>query len=62
MKTKKLLKMMIDKGITKKQLSVLTDVTDRQVRRITTGDSPGSLSWWRRAAEVLNCDVTDIVE
>jgi len=62
MKTKKLLKVMIDKDIKKTKLAELTGVTDRQVRRITSGQSPGSLSWWRKAAYVLGCDVTEIIE
>ena len=62
METKKLLKMMIDRSIKKSQLAKLTGVTDRQVRRITAGQSPGSLNWWRKAAEVLGCDVTEIIE
>jgi len=62
MKTKKLLKMMIDKDIKKTKLAELTGVTDRQVRLITSGQSQGSLKWWRKAAEVLGCDVTEIIE
>lgn len=62
MVTKKLLKMMIDKGIKKSELAKLTNVTDRQIRYITRGDSPGSLTWWRKAAEVLGCEVADIIE
>ena len=62
MKTKKLLKKMIDKEVSKKQLSELTGVTDRQIRRITSGVSIGSLKWWKKAAEVLGCELSDIVE
>ena len=59
---KKLLKMMIDKGINKTQLAELTDVTIQQIGRIANGKSSGSLAWWRKAAEVLGCDVTEIIE
>ena len=62
MHTKKLLKMMIDKSITKKQLSEKTGISDRQVRRITSGAQDGTLEWWRKAAEVLECDLADIIE
>lgn len=62
MKTKKLLKMLVDKELTKKELADLTGVTDRQVRRIVVGKSCGSLTWWRKAAEVLGVDVSDIIE
>jgi DNA-binding Xre family transcriptional regulator len=62
MKTKKLLKMMIDKSMTKKQLSEKTGISDRQIRRITAGTQDGTLEWWRKAAEVLECSIADIIE
>lgn len=62
MKTKKLLKMMIDKNMTKKQLAEKTDISFRQISKITTGESSGSLGWWRKAAEVLGVDISDIIE
>lgn len=62
MKTKKLLKVLIDKELSKKDLADLTGITDRQVRRIVVGSSNGSLKWWRKAAEVLNVDLLDIIE
>lgn len=62
MKTKKLLKMMVDKELSKKQLAEKTGVSDRQVRLITTGKSNGSVSWWKKAAEVLGVDIADIIE
>jgi DNA-binding Xre family transcriptional regulator len=62
MKTKRLLKMMIDKGYTKQQLADATGVTARQVRLISNGESNGSLRWWKKAAEVLGCELSDIVE
>lgn len=62
MKTKKLLKMMIDKSVTKKQLSEKTGISDRQIRRITAGTQNGTLEWWRKAAEVLECSIADIIE
>jgi len=61
-KAKKLLKVMIDKNISKKQLAELTDVTPQQVRNITSGVSNGSNKWWRKAAEVLDCTIADIIE
>lgn len=62
MKTKKLLKMMIDKNYTKQKLADATGVTARQVRLIANGESNGSLKWWKKAAEVLGCELSDIVE
>jgi DNA-binding Xre family transcriptional regulator len=62
MKTKKLLKMMIDKNINKKELSEKTGLSDRQVRRITSGVQSGTIEWWRKAAEVLECTIADIIE
>lgn len=62
MKTKKLLKMMIDKSVTKKQLSEKTGISDRQIRRITAGTQNGTIEWWRKAAEVLECNIADIIE
>lgn len=62
MKTKRLLKMMVDKEVSKTQLAELTGVTIQQVGRITNGRSSGSLAWWRKAAEVLGCEVTEIIE
>jgi len=59
---KKLLKKMIDENISKKELADKLGLSDRQVRRITRGTSNGSLTFWRKAAEVLNCDLTDIIE
>ena len=62
MKTKKLLKAMVDKEISKSKLSELTGVTLQQVGRIVNGKSSGSLAWWRKAAEVLEVEVTEIIE
>jgi DNA-binding Xre family transcriptional regulator len=62
MKTKKLLKMMIDKNMSKAKLAKLTEVTPQQIRNITSGTSNGSNKWWRKAAEVLECDLADIIE
>jgi DNA-binding Xre family transcriptional regulator len=62
MKTKKLLKAMIDKDLNNVKLAELTGVTDRQIRRIIIGKSNGSLKWWKKAAEVLGVDVTEIIE
>lgn len=62
MRAKKLLKLLIDKDMSKKELADLTGITDRQVRRITIGVSNGSLSWWRKAAEVLGVELKDILE
>ena len=59
---KKLLKKMIDENISKKELADKLGLSDRQVRRITRGTSNGSLTFWRKAAEVLNCELTDIIE
>ena len=54
--------MMVDKEISKTQLAELTGVTIQQIGRITNGRSSGSLAWWRKASEVLGCDVTEIIE
>lgn len=62
MKTKKLLKVMIDKEFTKVMLAEKTGVTDRQVRRITNGLSNGSVKWWKKAAEVLGVELKNIIE
>jgi transcriptional regulator with XRE-family HTH domain len=59
---KKLLKKMIDENISKKELADKLGLSDRQVRRITRGTSNGSLTFWRKAAEALNCELTDIIE
>jgi len=59
---KKLLKKMIDENISKKELADKLGLSDRQVRRITRGTSNGSLTFWRKAAEVLNCELADIIE
>ena len=59
---KKLRKMLIDKNMNFRTLASLTDITYRQVSRIVNGHSNGSLKWWRKAAEVLGCDVTEIIE
>jgi DNA-binding Xre family transcriptional regulator len=62
MKTKKLLKVMVDKEISKSKLGELTGVTLQQIGRIVNGKSSGSLSWWRKAAEVLQVEVAEIIE
>lgn len=62
MKTKKLLKVMIDKDMTKIMLAEKTGITDRQVRKIVMGESNGSLTWWKKAAEVLGVELIDIIE
>jgi DNA-binding Xre family transcriptional regulator len=62
MKNKKLLKMLVERELNKTQLAELTEVSVRQVRRIVNGYSSGSLAWWRKAAEVLNCTVAEIIE
>lgn len=62
MKNKKLRKLLIDKDLKFKQLAEMTDVSFRQVSRIINGTSEGSLKWWRKAAEVLEVDITEIME
>jgi len=62
MKTKKLLKLMIDREHTIQMLADKTEVTAAQVRRIVSGESNGSVKWWKKAAEVLGCELSDIVE
>ena len=62
MQAKKLLKKLIDENMTKSDLAEKLGITDTQVRRITRGASNGSLAFWRKAAEVLNCEITDIIE
>jgi DNA-binding Xre family transcriptional regulator len=62
MKTKKLLKLMIDREHTIQMLADKTEVTSAQVRRIVSGESNGSVKWWKKAAEVLGCELSDIVE
>ena len=62
MKNKKLRKMLIDANINFRVLAEKTGVTYMQVSRIVNGHSNGSTKWWRKAAEVLGCDITEIIE
>lgn len=61
-KNKKLRKMLIDKGTSPIKLAESTGVTYQQVNRIMNGSSNGSLAWWKKAAEVLGVDVSEILE
>ena len=61
-RAKKLRKALIDSDMSIKLLAEKTGVTDRQVRRIINGYSNGSVAWWKRAAEVLNVNISDIIE
>lgn len=62
MRNKKLRKMLIDSNMNFRTLAEKTNITYRQVSRIVNGHSSGSLAWWRKAAEVLGCEVTEIIE
>lgn len=61
-KNKKLRKMLIDKGLSPIQLAEKTNVTYQQVNRIMNGSSNGSITWWKKAAETLQVDITEIME
>lgn len=61
-KNKKLRKMLIDKGFSAIQLAEKTNVTYQQVNRIMNGSSNGSIAWWKKAAETLQVDITEIME
>lgn len=58
----KLKNVLKEKGMTQRQLAYLTGITDRHVSRIIHKDSPGSLTWWRKTANVLGVELTDIIE
>ena len=62
MKNKKLRKLLVDKECNLTELAKATNVTLKQVSRIVNGQSNGSLKWWKKAAEVLGCELSDIVE
>lgn len=62
MNNKKLRKLLIDKNMRLYQLAEATGLTYRQVSRILNGSSNGSFKWWRKAAEVLGVDISEIVE
>ena len=62
MKNKKLRKVLIDANMNFRTLAIETGITYRQVSRIVNGHSNGSMKWWKKAAEVLNVNLTDIIE
>lgn len=59
---KKLKKAMIDKDMKIKDLAEKTGVSIGQISLILNQKSDGSLAWWRRAAEVLGVELSDILE
>ena len=61
-KRNKLKKVMVDKEIMFYQLAKETNVSVVHISRIATGESNGSVKWWRRAAEVLGVEIGDIIE
>lgn len=62
MKNKKLRKLLIDRDMKFYQLADATGITYRQVSRIVNGSSNGSFKWWRKVAEILGVDVSEIIE
>lgn len=59
---KKLRKVMIEKGFSVKRLSEETGITQSQASRLLNGHYEGKITWWRKVAEVLGCEIGDIVE
>ena len=52
---------MLEKDMLMYDLAKATDVSSVQVSRIVNGHSNGSLKWWNKAAEVLDCTILEIM-
>lgn len=61
-KKRKLKKVMIDKNVLMYNLAKGTGVSAVQISRIVNGQSDGSMEWWRKAAEFLEVEMSEIVE
>jgi DNA-binding Xre family transcriptional regulator len=59
---KKLKKVMIDKNVLMMNLAKGTGITSVHVSRIVNGQSPGSMEWWKKAAEFLGVELSEIIE
>ena len=59
---KKLKIKLIERGTGRYDLAVATGVSETQVSRIMNGHSDGSVDFWRKAADFLDCEIGDIIE
>ena len=58
---KKLWKLLIDKGINKKQLREMTEMSTTSLAKLTKGESV-TTNLLLRICEKLDCDISDIME
>lgn len=61
-KRKKLRMKMLEREVNASELASLTGVTAKHMSFIVNDRTPGSIKWWKKAAEVLDCDIGDIIE